>query len=78
MKEFPVEFETTFEGQVIPKQLGRLYLGGHVCRLCMYPDGHFRLYAPRAAINDGSITLMPEITEEPILFGFGFAETKGD
>ena len=69
-----VKFPTSFEDghKALPMPLGRLVIGIHVCRIMFSPEGRMILYAPKIAVDDGSIILYPS-PEPDGLYGFGMA-----
>ena len=46
--EFPSEFETD---EILPLPIGRLMIGGRVCRLVFTPAGELHLYAPKSLLG---------------------------
>jgi hypothetical protein len=62
----PIKFDVDFSTDVVlPKHLGRLQLGGYVCRLYFDLDGLLKLHVPQEAIGRG-ITVEPERSEEEL------------
>lgn len=69
-KKVELSFPLDFDSQtVLPIPMGRLYLGPHVVRLALFPDGNLKLAVSEEAIQQGFILVSKAHQEE--LVGFG-------
>ncbi len=56
--EVPIKFDTDFTtGLIIPKPIGRIYLGHWCLRLILDTDGQIKGYIDSRATEDGSLRL---------------------
>lgn len=69
MPKVEIEFDGSFEGDILPIPIGRLYLGRHILRLFFDTHGKLRGSIDEGAIIDGSLAVMVHPKDMPLGFG---------
>lgn len=60
MKGPTFEFDTNFEGDLLPVSIGRIYLAsGRVARVIFIPDG-LKIIIPEASLTNGDVEIVPD------------------